>query len=84
MAGSEEIDADGRASEVLFLGLRRVEGVNAAFFRDMTGCDLGVRFGEQIARGTDGGLLSWDGERVALTDRGTLLCNEAVAPFLGP
>ncbi len=82
VAGHEEVDAGGRAAEVMFLGLRRVEGVNSETFRALTGRDLDEAFGPQIDRAETLGLMIRDARGVRLTERGTLLANEVVSSFL--
>lgn len=81
-AGRETIDADGRAAEVLFLGLRRRDGVTAEAFRALTGRDLGAVFGEELDALAGRGLLEWGRWGVRLTDGGTLLANEVVTAFV--
>lgn len=82
VAGSERVGPAERASEAMFLGLRRVEGVAASAFRALTGADLEETFGARLREQAARGLLTWDGDRARLTGRGTLLANEAVAAFL--
>jgi oxygen-independent coproporphyrinogen-3 oxidase len=79
IAGGEEIDARTRASEVMILGLRSSEGVDADEFRALVGSDLADVFGPQLAQGRDRGLLAWEGERVRTLR--PLLGNEAAVLF---
>lgn len=67
VAGREDIDVRLRASEVMILGLRRTEGVRAATFESLTGISIMERFGPELEEGVRRGLLSWDGEVVAVT-----------------
>jgi len=83
VAGSETIDAAGRATEVMFCGLRRSDGVSADAFRSLTGVDLEASFRPELDRCAAAGLLEWDGSRARLTRRGTLLANEVLTAFLG-
>lgn len=82
VGGREMIHVDGRAAEVLFLGLRRREGVTARTFRALVGRDLEMIYGPELERLVSEGLLAWDGTSAHLTRRGTLLANEVVAAFL--
>lgn len=82
LGGRETIDADGRAAEVLFLGLRRRDGVTAGGFRALVGRDLEATYGPELERLASDGLLMWDGQSVRLTHRGTLLANEVVTAFV--
>jgi oxygen-independent coproporphyrinogen III oxidase len=81
VAGHETIDERTRASEVMLLGLRRPEGVTSTRFRELVGTDIEACFGGALARGTDRGLLRWDGETVRVVD--PLLTNAAVMDFVG-
>lgn len=68
-------DAD-RAVEALFMGLRLSEGVALVAFRDEYGLDLLARYGEELPRLCDAGLIQITDERIMLTDAGRLLSNE--------
>lgn len=62
--GSERIDRELRASEVMVLGLRRTRGVDATTFAALTGLGLEETFGDELAVGVRRGLLDWDGRTV--------------------
>jgi oxygen-independent coproporphyrinogen-3 oxidase len=74
-------DAD-RASEALFMGLRLIEGVDLIQFRSDYGLDIQERYGSELARLADAGLVQTDGSRLTLTDRGLLLSNEVFVSFV--
>ncbi len=80
VAGSEEIDFDTRASEVMLLGLRCTEGVSATRFEELVGRPLAHRYSDELERGVSSGLLDWDGERVTVAR--PLLGNEAALLFV--
>jgi oxygen-independent coproporphyrinogen-3 oxidase len=82
VAGSETIGLTQRASELMFLGLRREAGVADEDFAALTNLDLRQTFGSQIGRGVARGLLETTPGRVKLTHTGTLLANEALMDFL--
>lgn len=82
VAGQERVDAGLRAAEVVFCGLRRTAGLSGRDFTTLTGMDLDGRWGPEIDGACEAGLLGRDGDRVALTPRGTLLANEVLSTFL--
>lgn len=71
-----ELTNDDRAAEALFMGLRLSEGVALEAFRDEYGVDVLARYGEELPRLCDAGLIQIDDERIMLTDAGRLLSNE--------
>ncbi len=58
------------------------EGVTAEEFLIRHGVALTDRFGPQIDELVGMGLLDWDGQRLRLTARGTLLANDVCSRFL--
>jgi oxygen-independent coproporphyrinogen-3 oxidase len=80
--GSERLDADARAGEALMLGLRLRSGIDLEGFA--------ARFGEAALRVRHEtfhqleaqGLLERAGGRLRLTERGTLLANDALCRLL--
>ena len=71
-----------RASEALFMGLRLIEGVDLIQFRSDYGMDVQERYGNELARLADAGLVQTDGSRLTLTDHGLLLSNEVFVSFV--
>jgi oxygen-independent coproporphyrinogen-3 oxidase len=79
----ELLSPELQMGETMMLGLRLLEeGVTAPAFEIRHGIALIDRFGEQISELTGFGLLDWDGNRLRLTQRGTLLANDVCARFL--
>ncbi len=79
----ELLSPELQTGETMMLGLRLLEeGVTAPAFEIRHGIALIDRFGEQISELTGFGLLDWDGNRLRLTQRGTLLANDVCARFL--
>jgi len=74
-AGSEVIDARTRATELMLLGLRRSEGVDADVFRRL----VGSAFEDVFPNVLPHDLLSFDGQFVRCTQ--PLLLNEATVLF---
>jgi oxygen-independent coproporphyrinogen-3 oxidase len=70
-------------AESAILGLRLVqEGVAEEAFRQRFGRDLDDVYGAEIARLVREGLLTRDGGRLRLSQRGLLLANEVSVRFL--
>jgi oxygen-independent coproporphyrinogen-3 oxidase len=82
-SNSEALSPELQMGETMMLGLRLLEeGVGAAEFEIRHGIALIDRFGEQIAELLGFELVDWDGTRLRLTPRGTLLANDVCARFL--
>jgi oxygen-independent coproporphyrinogen-3 oxidase len=71
-----------RATEALFMGLRLREGINLAEFRADYGLDVVGRYGSELAKLEDSGLIQLDRERLRLTQKGMLLSNEVFVVFI--
>lgn len=82
IAGGETPDAATLRADAFILGLRLLEGVDAAEFASRFGVSLREAFGPAIERHTSIGLLEWQGERLRLSDRGLLLANEVFVDLL--
>jgi len=76
------IDRTVEMSETMMMGLRLAEGVTAARFGAAFGVPLEQVYGPTIEEFDAIGLISWDGERVRLTERGRLLGNQVFEAFL--
>ena len=72
---SKAVSAARLDEEQFFVGLRLQEGIEPA-------TDDWTRFDGPISRFLENGLLSRDGDRLRLTDRGVLLSNEVFREFL--
>ncbi len=82
IAGGETPDAATLWADALILGLRLLEGVDAAEFASRFGVSLREAFGPAIERHTSIGLLEWSGDRLRLSERGLLLANEVFVDLL--
>jgi oxygen-independent coproporphyrinogen-3 oxidase len=82
VAEEEEIGPSMEMGETMMLGLRLIEGVSDARFRDRFGVSLEAAFGSDLADLRGLGLLEWDGQAARLTPRGRLLGNVVFARFL--
>jgi len=76
------MDADERLGDALFTGLRLVEGIDLDVVQKRYGVDVWRKYGADLARFLDAGLLRRDGHRLALTRNGMLLANEVMTVFV--
>jgi oxygen-independent coproporphyrinogen-3 oxidase len=76
------MDDAERLGDVLFTGLRLTAGINLAAVRQRYGVDVWDRYRSDLTRFVDAGLLTHDGERLALTRAGMLLANEVMTVFV--
>jgi oxygen-independent coproporphyrinogen-3 oxidase len=75
-AEQEWVEEPASRLELLFLGLRTVEGVGRALYRQRFGADPGEHFGPTLKVLEAGGWLRLDSERIAPTRRGLWLADE--------
>ncbi len=78
----EQLSADEKIREAIFLGLRLVAGIDVDSFRDRFGCDVA-----EIAKGSAGrhledGLLEVSENHLRLTLKGRFLADTVIAEFL--
>jgi oxygen-independent coproporphyrinogen-3 oxidase len=76
------MDAAERLGDVLFTGLRLTAGIDLEAIRQRYGVDVWERYRPELARFVDAGLLTHDGERLALTRAGMLMANEVMSVFV--
>ena len=82
IAERHELTDEDRAAEALFMGLRLKEGVSLDQFHAEYGVDVLSRYGEELPRLEEAGLIEIEGERLMLTDAGRLLSNEVFVSFV--
>lgn len=82
VAQRHELSADDRAAEALFMGLRLREGIALDGFHRDYGIDVLERFGKDLPRLADAGLIEIGNGRMILTDAGRLLSNEVFVSFV--
>lgn len=80
--GRVELSPREAMDEWLFLGLRLLDGVEPARFREEFGLPLDAVYGEKIERLCAAGLLVAEGERLHLAPRGIILSNQVFSAFL--
>lgn len=78
MSGDEQLE------DALFTGLRLCEGIDLRTIATRYGVDVWERYGLELARFVDAGLLVREADRLRLTRSGMLLANEVMAVFIGP
>ncbi len=81
-AGSEALDEMVSTSEFAFLNLRLIDGLELRRFGERFGVSFEERFGAQLKRLVEGGLLLREHGRIRLTDRGLELADSVFAEFL--
>lgn len=77
-----ELDADDRQSEALFLGLRLKDGIDLESHRARFGVDVEERYGEDLDRLREAGLLEWSNGRLHISRAGQVLANEVFSVFV--
>jgi oxygen-independent coproporphyrinogen-3 oxidase len=82
IAERHELTDEDRAAEALFMGLRLKEGVSLDEFHDEYGVDVLSRYGDELPRLEEAGLIEIEDERLMLTDAGRLLSNEVFVAFV--
>jgi oxygen-independent coproporphyrinogen-3 oxidase len=79
------MDPAERLQDALFTGLRLTSGLELPAIEARYEVDAWARYGPELARFVDAGLLIHEpGRRLALTRAGMLLANEVMAVFIGP
>jgi oxygen-independent coproporphyrinogen-3 oxidase len=73
---------DQQFSETMFLGLRLTEGVDLRSLKKKFGENIVNKYKDEIADLIKEGLLSLDGFRLRLTQRGLFLANEVFEKFV--
>ena len=82
VAERHELTEADRAAEALFMGLRLKEGVSLSAFRSEYGVDVIERYGDELPRLADAGLIEIGDGRLVLTAAGRLLSNEVFVSFI--
>lgn len=82
IAERHELSIEDLAAEALFMGLRLKEGIALDQFRAEHGVDVLERYGTELPRLADAGLIEIESGRIILTDAGRLLSNEVFVSFV--
>jgi oxygen-independent coproporphyrinogen-3 oxidase len=78
----QELSADRRLGDALFTGLRVTEGVDIAALGRRYNTDVWARYGHELERYVDAGLLHVQPHRWTLTRPGMLLAHEVMSVFV--
>jgi oxygen-independent coproporphyrinogen-3 oxidase len=79
------LSRDEQYEDALFMGLRLSGGLDLAAVAARYGLDVWDRYGRDLGRAIDAGLLVHEpGRRLRLTRAGMLMANEVMAVFIGP
>jgi oxygen-independent coproporphyrinogen-3 oxidase len=84
MIEQRALSRDERLEDALFTGLRLTEGLDLKAITTRHGVDVWDRYGSDLARFVDAGLLVHEPDTLRLTRSGMLLANEVMAVFIGP
>jgi oxygen-independent coproporphyrinogen-3 oxidase len=77
------LSGDERVEDALFTGLRLTDGLDLSAVASRYGVDVWARYGPDLSRFVDAGLLVHEsGHRLRLTRSGMLLANEIMAVFI--
>lgn len=82
IVAGEQITPELAMSDELILGLRLLDGVGRARFRERYGIEMMDAFAAQLTEPIALGLVEVDDERLRLTERGLLLSNEVFVRLL--
>ena len=82
VAAEQVLSADERATDALFLGLRLTEGVDVPAVERRYGLRVRNRWGDELTRCVEAGLLEDRTDRLRLTRRGRLLASEVMQVFV--
>ncbi|MGI6713299.1 MAG: radical SAM family heme chaperone HemW [Bacillota bacterium] len=78
----EIVDKEIEMAETVFLGLRMLQGLDVHRFQRRFGLSLKDKYGKQVDKMVNLGLLELTGSRLKLSARGVLLANEVFMEFL--
>ncbi|MCP4782095.1 MAG: radical SAM family heme chaperone HemW [Fuerstiella sp.] len=79
---AEQLSADEKIREAIFLGLRLAAGIDINGFRDRFGCDVVEIAKDSAERHLEDGLLEVSGNHLRLTSDGRFLADTVMADFL--
>ena len=77
-----ELSREDRMAEFMFLGLRKMDGIDPEAFGRKFGCGLEEIYGKSIRKFLDLGLLSVKDGRLALTKKGINVSNQIFCEFI--
>ena len=69
-------------AEFMFLGLRKTKGISKKEFIERFGCSMDSVYGKPLIESMKQGMMKEEGDRVFLTQDGTLVSNQVLCEFL--
>ena len=78
----DELNIEEQMEEYMFLGLRKVKGVNIKKFEEVFGRNVCDEYGEVINKHFENGLLEIKDNRIFLTEKGFDVSNYVMSDFL--
>jgi oxygen-independent coproporphyrinogen-3 oxidase len=77
-----DLTAEERWQEAVITGLRLTAGISMAATASAYGVNLDARFGAELQRFREAGLVEREGDRLRLTRKGMLMANEVLGVFI--
>ena len=77
-----ELSRQERMEEFMFLGLRKTKGISKKEFIERFGCSMDSVYGKPLIESMKQGMMKEEGDRVFLTQDGTLVSNQVLCEFL--
>ena len=77
-----DLSAEERWQEAVITGLRLQAGISVGAMAASYGVDLDARFGPDLQRFGDAGVVAREGDRLRLTRRGMLVANDVLRVFI--
>ncbi|MBR5047957.1 MAG: coproporphyrinogen III oxidase, partial [Eubacterium sp.] len=78
----QELSREDRMAEFMFLGLRKMKGIDYSEFSQKFSCRVEDIYGEPIKRYIDQGLMTLRDGSLALTDKGINVSNQIFCDFI--
>jgi len=79
---SEFIDQTTRLNEAMMLGLRKIDGIDLAAFKDDYGINILEKYAAKIDKLKTGGFVRLLKGKLSLSDKGILVSNSVIAEFI--
>ena len=79
---TETLDKKSEMEEFMFLGLRKTKGISKKEFIERFGCSMDSVYGKPLIESMKQGMMKEEGDRVFLTQDGTLVSNQVLCEFL--
>ena len=78
----EILTKEDAMEEFMFLGLRKTKGISKKEFIERFGCSMDSVYGKPLIESMKQGMMKEEGDRVFLTQDGTLVSNQVLCEFL--